>query len=182
MLYLIAPLIVLCNSTSRGVLIVGFSREFLPAELLLQWMMAANVLKFAGWSLRYVVVAKLNSTTFLWTEAFSGFTLLAFSIVGMHFFGLAGLGYAYWLSALLHLGLLSWVLGKWTTVRIVPRNVRNLILVASLCAAIPLGGTLGFPGVAKAGLMVASIVGAIAYVCALLTRAGVVGRARVKPA
>lgn len=176
MLLLIAPLVLLCNSTARGILILGYSSKFTAAELLLQWMMAANVLRFFAWSLRYVVVAKLNAVTFLWTEAFNGITLLGLSVGGFRLLGLQGLGIGFWIASLLHLVLLSVVLRAWTTVAVGSRNMVILLAVAVLCTSLPLAGSLMLPSVAKQSLMVVGGIGALVCVYLLLKRAGILRR------
>ena len=89
------PVILLMLALVPWLVPLIYSSQFAPAGELLEWQLIGDLFKFSCWTMSFVILASLGSTTFFWTEFFGGALLLAGSWLGMHFLGLAGLGIAF---------------------------------------------------------------------------------------
>lgn len=93
------PLVVLMYTFSELIIQILYSNEFLESIKILQWMLLSVFIKFIGYPIGYVFLAKGKSAIFIftqtfWNALFLGLVLFSFSIN----FGLEGVGMAYTLS------------------------------------------------------------------------------------
>lgn len=86
-----------------------YSRQFVPAVALLEWQLLGDLFKFASWTMSFVILARAGSTTFFVTELAGGALLLGTSGLGLHWFGLAGVGGSFALTSAIYC-LLCWAL------------------------------------------------------------------------
>ncbi|MDX6612626.1 MAG: hypothetical protein QOD75_1812 [Blastocatellia bacterium] len=86
-----------------------YSSQFTPAVTLLEWQLIGDIFKFAAWTMSFVILARSGSKLFFGLELVGGGSLLLFSVVGIRWFGLEGLGVAFLCSTLTY-GLVCWAL------------------------------------------------------------------------
>jgi PST family polysaccharide transporter len=77
-----------------------YSSQFAPAGELLEWQLIGDLFKFSGWTMSFVILARMSGKAFFLTELFGGALLLLGSWLGMRWFGLAGLGMAFMIAAI----------------------------------------------------------------------------------
>jgi O-antigen/teichoic acid export membrane protein len=110
MVLLGSPLVALSIAFAPLIIRLIFSVEFLPALEVLHWQLLGDLPKFVSWTLGYAVLAALPSRSYLLTETVGGLCLLAFSYLGMLWFGLEGLGIGFLLCYLVYLFFLTYFL------------------------------------------------------------------------
>jgi PST family polysaccharide transporter len=69
-----------------------YSSQFTPAVEILEWQLIGDLFKFSSWTMGFVILARSSSVTVFIVELVVGVNLLATSWLGIHWFGLAGLG------------------------------------------------------------------------------------------
>jgi O-antigen/teichoic acid export membrane protein len=72
-----------------------YSLRFAPTVEILEWQLIGDFFKFSSWTMSYVILARSSSLTYFLVESVSGITTLATSWLGIHFFGLTGLGMSF---------------------------------------------------------------------------------------
>jgi PST family polysaccharide transporter len=130
----LAPQVVLLVSSSR----------FLPAADILEWQLCGDLLRFSGWSLSFVVLARNGSRMYLLTESVGGFAVLMGSWIGITRFGLPGVGIAFLVAALAHNLVAAWIVRRdihfvWT-----PENRNMILLSVGAALSIKLLAVAGF--------------------------------------
>jgi PST family polysaccharide transporter len=86
-----------------------YTSTFSPAVEILEWQLIGDLFKFSSWTMGFVVLVRSGSTTLFLVELVSGVNTLAGSWVGMHFFGLPGLGIGFLATYVVHY-LVVWVI------------------------------------------------------------------------
>ncbi len=94
-LLIILPLVTLVMMLAPAVIPLVYTPSFKETVSLLQWMVAADILRFGSWSFTYAVLAKASGRYYLLLELIGGISTLLFSWTGMLIGGLNGLGWAY---------------------------------------------------------------------------------------
>lgn len=84
------------------IIIILYTKEFLPMENLFLWQMIGNVMKVSGWLIGYLVVAKAMVKTVIITEIIFAATFVVISIYFTQQYGLIGMTYSYALNATFH--------------------------------------------------------------------------------
>jgi PST family polysaccharide transporter len=80
------------------IILILFSKDFLPMIELFKWQLIGDVIKIASWLLAYLMLAKAMTKVFIISELLfaSSWTILA--IVCVKYFGLIGVTYAFTLN------------------------------------------------------------------------------------
>lgn len=94
------------------VVIVLFSKEFLPMKDLFAFQLIGDFLKITSWLLGFLMWARAMTRTFIMTELIYGVLFVACSYVFLEQFGLIGATYAFALSYLLYLFLILFIMRK----------------------------------------------------------------------
>jgi len=151
------PMILGVLALSSIVLPLVYTPAFMPAVAILQWQLAADVLKLPTWVLGFVILVR-SSKNYLIVELTAGILLLGFSWLGLKLFGLVGIGigwlamYAVVLPVNIHFVRREVPL-EWT-----PENRRLMlasVLAVGIIQALPLIATVQWHtvgGVIAAGL------------------------------
>ncbi len=85
------------------IVIILFTREFMPMADLFTFQLTGDVLKIASWLLSFLMVAKAMTKLYVITELCFISSFVIFSILFLNRFGLVGVTYAYALNYLLYL-------------------------------------------------------------------------------
>jgi len=90
------PILLALTGLAPWLMQLLYSREFMPAAVVLQWQSLGNVLKLASWPLGFALVAAARSRTFLFMELSWNILFIAFLWLGLPVFGIeiAGTGFA----------------------------------------------------------------------------------------
>ncbi len=104
---LITPIIVLFLIFAEYVIILLYSREFLPVVAFLVWAILGTIFKAVSFSMGYIFIAKGDSKIFMKTAVLFNSLLLIMNIAGYHFGGLVGLGISFFVYYILHLILVG---------------------------------------------------------------------------
>jgi O-antigen/teichoic acid export membrane protein len=103
------PLIFGVLALAPYVVPVVYSPSFAPAVAVLEWMLIGDLFKFLSWTLAFVILARSGAATYFALELVGGTTLLATSWLGLHLFGLPGLGVS-WVVTYVVYSALCWVI------------------------------------------------------------------------
>ncbi len=126
---------------------VIYSPQFAPTIEVLEWLLIGDLFKFSSWTMGYVILAQSGSITLFLVELIAGVNILAFSWLGMLWFGIEGLGIAFLATYLLHY-VIVWIIVRreiglvWTI-----ENKRRLliaVLAALVIRALPFTGLQNF--------------------------------------
>lgn len=85
------------------IVIILFTREFMPMADLFTFQLTGDVIKIASWLLSFLMVAKAMTKLYVITELCFISSFVIFSILFLNRFGLVGVTYAYALNYLLYL-------------------------------------------------------------------------------
>ena len=105
-----------------------FSSSFAPAVPVLEWQMVGNLFKFWSWAMSFVILAHSGSRAFFFTEFVGGTVTIVATWVGVHFYGLVGLGVGYLLTCIIYF-LVVWVMLRRGIQLVVSRENIGLMLV-----------------------------------------------------
>jgi len=112
-IYIIIPIAIVISLSMyflrEYIIIVLYSDQFMPMSQLFLWQMVGNVIKVLGWLFGYVLVAKAMVKYTVTTEILFAVIFIVSSIYFMRLYGLVGVTYAYAMSSLLHLIVVSFI-------------------------------------------------------------------------
>ncbi|NLG50904.1 MAG: oligosaccharide flippase family protein [Chloroflexi bacterium] len=128
-----APLILVLLAVTPYLIPLIYSAEFAPAAQVLEWQLIGDLFKFASWTMGFVILARRYSLTLFLVELLAGVNILVFSRLGIHWFGLAGLGLAYLLTYLVHYVVVWLIVRK--DIGLVWTAQNKLMLLAATLAA-----------------------------------------------
>lgn len=133
-----APILAALVALAPLVLQLFYSSAFAPASAMLRWQVAGELLKFPGWALGFLLVARRDTGRFLVTEtlfvaAYLGGTMLLLPLIG-----LAGAGLAYLGAYLIYSVTMFALCRRRHGVQLSAQNIRNLALVLSMLVAVTL--------------------------------------------
>lgn len=94
------------------VILIAFSKDFMPMMELFAWQLIGDVIKIASWLLGYLLVAKAMTKVFIYTEVLFSALFVGLSILFVDKFGLVGITYAYSLNYFLHLIMMIFIFRK----------------------------------------------------------------------
>jgi PST family polysaccharide transporter len=105
-----------------------YSFQFTPTVNILEWQLIGDIFKFSSWTMSYVILARCSSATYFLIESISGMTALGTTWLGIHFFGLAGLGMSFVITYLVYYLLVWTILRRSIGMVWTKANIRLLIV------------------------------------------------------
>lgn len=108
-LLIAGPIILVMLAVVPYLVPLVYSSQFTPAVTLLEWQLIGDIFKFAAWTMSFVILARSGSKAFFAIELVGGASLALFSLLGIRWLRLEGLGLAFLLSTITY-GLVCWAL------------------------------------------------------------------------
>ena len=102
-LLIITPIIILFFTVAPFAIEVLYSKEFLLITIFVSWGIFGTLFKAVSWSMGYVILAKGDSRLFIKTSVLFNSIFVTLIISGYHFYGLFGVGIAFFCYNILHL-------------------------------------------------------------------------------
>ncbi|HJE03289.1 MAG TPA: O-antigen translocase [Aliarcobacter thereius] len=113
---IIMPIVILASLIifllKEYVILIAFSKDFMPMMELFAWQLMGDVIKIASWLLAYLMLAKAMTKVFIYTEVLFSALFVGLSILFVDKFGLVGITYAYALNYLLYLIMMIFIFRK----------------------------------------------------------------------
>ena len=181
LLMLSVPMILATLALAPYMVSLVYSPQFVPAVDVLEWQLIGDILKFASWTMAYVVLVRCGSIIYFGTELIGGATTLSVSWVAMQALGLAGLGIGFLVSYVVYYGAVTFVARR--EIQLVWTKENMLLLIGALTAA-AIVRLLPFVGLEPLRLPVALLFAAVAGVGAayiVLREMGGLKLAKIKP-
>jgi PST family polysaccharide transporter len=94
------------------VILIAFSKNFMPMIDLFAWQLIGDVIKIASWLLAYLMLAKAMTKVFIYTEILFSALFVLLSILFVNNFGLIGITYAFSLNYFLYLVVMIFIFRK----------------------------------------------------------------------
>lgn len=94
-LCVLLPVIAVFIGGSELIIRLLYTEEFLVIVPFVTWAILGTVFRAVSWSMAFVMLARGDGKTFLFTESISAVTSLTLNVVAYNLWGLDGLGYAY---------------------------------------------------------------------------------------
>lgn len=95
---ILAPILIVFLVFANLIVIVLYSASFSPIKDMLSYSALGIFFKAASWPIGFIFLAKGDSKIFFLSELLSNIYVFSFNVLGFHFFGLTGLGIAFFLS------------------------------------------------------------------------------------
>ena len=102
-LLIIAPIIIIFLIFIKWIVVILYSKEFMPVIDMIHWAALGMLFKTASWSIAYIFLAKGASKLFFLNDLISNIYVLIFNMTGYYFWGLNGLGMSFLLSYFVYL-------------------------------------------------------------------------------
>lgn len=102
-IYIISPIICAFLLLINWLVILIYSKEFLPIVGMIQWGILGIYFKTLSWSIGILLAAKGNSKHLFWNEIIANSYMLIFNVLGYYWGGLKGLGISFLLGYCIHL-------------------------------------------------------------------------------
>ena len=113
---IIMPIVILASLIifllKEYVILIAFSKDFMPMMELFAWQLIGDVIKIASWLLAYLMLAKAMTKVFIYTEVLFSALFVGLSILFVDKFGLVGITYAYSLNYFLYLIMMIFIFRK----------------------------------------------------------------------
>ena len=113
---IIMPIVILASLIifllKEYVILIAFSKDFMPMMELFAWQLMGDVIKIASWLLAYLMLAKAMTKVFIYTEVLFSALFVGLSLLFVDKFGLVGITYAYALNYLLYLVMMIFIFRK----------------------------------------------------------------------
>ena len=113
---IIMPIVILASLIifllKEYVILIAFSKDFMPMMELFAWQLMGDVIKIASWLLAYLMLAKAMTKVFIYTEVLFSALFVGLSLLFVDKFGLVGITYAYALNYLLYLFMMIFIFRK----------------------------------------------------------------------
>lgn len=148
MLLVAGPFILIVLALARYLVPLIYTPQFRPAVPLLEWQLIGDVLKVAGWTMGFAILARLGGVAYLGVEIINGVTLLVCSWTGVRVLGLEGLGVGFLVSSGVTFAVYWTVLRRSIDLRLTRHNTR--LICGFLVAAVVIR-TLPHLGLGLAG-------------------------------
>jgi PST family polysaccharide transporter len=110
-LLIVLPMVALVLVLAPIVIPIVYTSSFNTTVTLVQWMAAADIFRFGGWSITFALMATQSGRYFFALELFGGVTSLVCAWAGFHLGGMAGLGWAYFFEYVIF-SIVAFVSGK----------------------------------------------------------------------
>lgn len=94
-LCVLLPVISVFIGGSELIIRLFYTEEFVVIIPFVTWAILGTVFRAVSWSMAFVMLARGDGKTFLFTESVSAITSLTLNVVAYNLWGLNGLGYAY---------------------------------------------------------------------------------------
>ncbi len=82
---------------------IAFSEKFIEMRELFKWQLIGDIIKIASWLLAYLMLAKAMIKIFIISEVIFTISWVTFAILGVKYFGLIGVTYAFSLNYFIYL-------------------------------------------------------------------------------
>ncbi|MEO8773842.1 MAG: O-antigen translocase [Gelidibacter sp.] len=102
-LLIITPIIILFFMVAPIAIELLYSKEFLLITVFVSWGMFGTFFKAVSWAMGYVILAKGDSKLFIKTAVLFNFIYVTSLILGYTYYGLFGVGFAFFCYNILHL-------------------------------------------------------------------------------
>jgi len=135
MFLLLVPVLVVMLLSQDWLVMLLYSRDFLPATGILQWQLVGGSFRMAGWTLGAPLLVVASPAFVLVQEIVWDVFYLAGVILLPRVLGIAGVGVAFAVASALHAGLLAAYMGRRMGFRWSPAN-RVLLLTSFAVVAI----------------------------------------------
>jgi len=99
---LLTPLILSFIIFVKWVVILLYSKKFIPIENMIYWAAIGMLFRAVSWSVSFVFMAKGNAKLFFWNELFASLYILLLNLLGYYLYGLTGIGLAFLIGYLLY--------------------------------------------------------------------------------
>jgi PST family polysaccharide transporter len=132
------PLLVGLMGAAGLAVVVLFSPSFKPAGEVLQWQIFGDLLKFPGWALGYVLVARARRFLFLAVELSFAVAAVALTFLLLPVFGTTGAAMGYAGAYLTYSAIMALAVWRSEGVTVALANWRLLGLVLAAMAAVKL--------------------------------------------
>ena len=113
---IIMPIVILASLIifllKEYVILIAFSKDFMPMIELFAWQLIGDVIKIASWLLAYLMLAKAMTKIFIYTEIVFSALFVLLSILFVNNFGLIGITYAFSLNYFLYLVVMIFIFRK----------------------------------------------------------------------
>ena len=113
---IIMPIVILASLIifllKEYVILIAFSKDFMPMMELFAWQLMGDVIKIASWLLAYLMLAKAMTKVFIYTEVLFSALFVGLSLLFVDKFGLVGITYAYALNYFLYLIMMIFIFRK----------------------------------------------------------------------
>ena len=152
-----APILAALVALAPIVLQIFYSGAFAPAAAMLRWQVAGELLKFPGWALGFLLVARRDTGRFLLTETLFVAVYLGGTILLLPLVGLAGAGLAYLGAYFIYSGTMFALCRRRHDVRLDAQNIRELALVLFALVAITMLSAWSQMAAAIVGLLFAAV-------------------------
>lgn len=106
-LLIITPIIIVFFMLAPLAVQVLYSNAFLPITDFVAWGMFGTLFKTVSWSMGYVILAKGDSNLFIKTAILFNVLFVALLLPGYYYYGLLGLGVAFFVYYILHFILIK---------------------------------------------------------------------------
>lgn len=135
-LLLAFPGIIAIMTFAPFVIALFYTSRFLPAVDILRWQILGVVLQVVTWPMGFMLRAKGDGNMFFWTEFFANSLHLGFAWLGIRYFGLIGIGMAYFAMNISYWILIYWIIRTNFNFRFTSANIRLLAAFALATAAV----------------------------------------------
>lgn len=135
---LITPIILLFIIFSEMVVVLLYSKDFLPVVGFLTWAILGTLFKAVSFSMGYIFIAKGDAKIFMKTAVLFNLLLLVFNITGYYYGGLIGLGISFLAYYFIHL-LLVGIITKVAYNFYFPKSFYGLFMLCLLLCGLAFG-------------------------------------------
>lgn len=91
------------------IILIAFSKEFMPMRELFAWQMIGDCIKIASWLIGYLMLAKAMTKLFIFSEIFFSASFVAMCVFFVNLYGLVGMTYAYCLNYIIYFVFLIFI-------------------------------------------------------------------------
>ncbi len=91
-----------------------YSDKFIPAVAMLRWQLLGDTLKLASWPLSFLILATGDGRNFLMSEILGPAVVAIATVLLISNWGLSAVGFAYFLSYLIYLPTIYWLVARKT--------------------------------------------------------------------
>lgn len=91
------------------IILIAFSKEFMPMRELFAWQMIGDCIKIASWLIGYLMLAKAMTKLFIFSEIFFSASFVLMCVCFVNLYGLVGMTYAYCLNYIIYFVFLIFI-------------------------------------------------------------------------